>query len=129
MNAIVDKFLLSGDIFMPEMYLRQPGFTYSACGPLTKHKERIKQFKETEDSRYINQNELDKACFQHDMVYGDLKDLNRRTAAHQALRDKAFDIAEDPKCDDINMYLLQWSINVLIKNLLIMVLNIFVIKN
>ena len=90
---------------------------YSACGPFTKNKERIKRFKETGDSRYINQNELDKACFQHDMVYGNFKDLNRRTAAHKVLSDKAFDIAEDQKCDDINMCLLQCSINVLIKNI------------
>ena len=78
MNAIINKFLLAGDKFMPEMHLRQPGFTYSACGPFTKNKERIKKIKETEDSRHIYQNELDKTCFQHDMVYGDFKDLNRR---------------------------------------------------
>ena len=54
---------------MPEMHLRQPGFTYSASGPPNKNKERIKKFKQTEDSRYIYQNELDKACFQHDMAY------------------------------------------------------------
>ena len=102
---------------------------YSACGSFTKNRERIKRFKETGDSRYINQNELDKACFQHDMVYGNFKDLNRRTAAHKVLRDKAFDIAEDRKCDDINMCLIQWSINALIKNLPLAVLNIFVIKN
>ena len=48
---------------MSEMHLRQPGFTYSACGPFTKNKEWMKKFKETGDSRYIDQNELDKACF------------------------------------------------------------------
>ena len=58
---------------MPEMHFRQPWFTYSACGPFTKSKERINEFKETRDSRYIYQNELDKACFQNDMAYGDLK--------------------------------------------------------
>ena len=58
---------------MPEMHLRQPGFTYSACSPFTKKKER-KKIKETEDSRYICQNELDKGCFQHDMANGDVKD-------------------------------------------------------
>ena len=56
------------------MHLRQLGFTYSACGPSTKKKERIKKFKETRNSRYIHQNELDKACFQHDMAYEDFKD-------------------------------------------------------
>ena len=67
-NDIINKFLLVGDKFMPEMYLRQPGFTYSACGPFTKNKERIQKFKQTGDSRYIYKNELDKACFQHDMA-------------------------------------------------------------
>ena len=63
MNEIVNKFLLAGDKFMPEMRLRQPGFTYSACGPFTKNKERIQKFKETGDSRYIYQNELVKTFF------------------------------------------------------------------
>ena len=53
---------------MPEMHLRQPGFTYSGCGPFTKNKERTKKFKQTGDSRYISKNELDKACFHHDMA-------------------------------------------------------------
>ena len=68
MNEIVNKFLLAGDKFMPAMHLRQPGFTYSACGPFTKNKERIQKFKETVGSRYIYQNELDKACFHHGMT-------------------------------------------------------------
>ena len=63
MNETVNKFLLAGDIFMPEMHLKQLGFTYSACGPFTKNKERIQKFKETGDSRYIYKNELHKACF------------------------------------------------------------------
>ena len=71
MNTIVNKFLLEGDKFMPEMHLRQPGFTYSACRPFTKNKGGIKNFKETGDSRYIYQNELDKVYFQQDMAYGD----------------------------------------------------------
>ena len=71
MNAMANSFLLAGNTFMPEMYLRQPRFTYSTCGPFTKNRERIKKFKETGDSRYIYQNELDKACFQHDMAYGE----------------------------------------------------------
>ena len=81
------------------MHLRQPGLTYVACGPFTKNKERIQTFKETGDSRYIYQNELDKACFQHDMAYGDFKDLTRRTASDKILRDKAFNIAKNPKYD------------------------------
>ena len=99
MNEIVNKFLLAGDKFMPEMHLKQPGFTYSACGPFTKNKERNQKFKETGDTKYIYRNELDKACFQHDMAYGDFKDLARRTASDKVLRDKAFNIAKSPKYD------------------------------
>ena len=72
MNEIVNKFLLAGVKFMSETHLRQPGFTYSTCRPFTKNKERIQKFK---DTSYIYKNELDKACFQHDMAYGDFKDL------------------------------------------------------
>ena len=75
MNEIAKTNLLAGDKFMPEMHLKQPGFTYSACGPFTKNKKRIQKFKETVDLRYIYKNELDKACFQHDVAYGDFKDL------------------------------------------------------
>ena len=95
MNEIVNKFLLAGDKFMPEMQLKQLGFTYSACGPFTKNKERIQKFKETGDTSYIYKNELDKACFQHDMAYGDFKDLMKRTFADKVLRDKAFEIASE----------------------------------
>ena len=99
MNEIVHKVLLAGDKFMPEMHFKQPGFTYSACGPFTKNKERIQKFKETGDTSYIYKNEFDKACFQHDMAYGDLKDLKRRTFSDKVLRDKAFNIAKNPKYD------------------------------
>ena len=105
MNAIVNKFLLAGDKFMPEMHLGQRGFTYSACGPFTKNKGRIIKKKRTGDARYIYQNKLDKACFQHDMAYGDFKDLNRRTAADKVLHDKAFNIAKDPKYDGYQLVL------------------------
>ena len=64
-----------------------------------KNKERIQTFKETGDTKYIYRNELDKACFQHDVVNGDFKDLVRRTASDKVLRDKAFNIAKDPKYD------------------------------
>ena len=99
MNDRINKFLLAGDRFMSEMHLRQPGFTYGACGPFTKNKKRIQKFKQTQNLRYFYRNELDKACFQHDMAYGDFKDLAKRTAADKVLRDKAFNIAKDPKYD------------------------------
>ena len=82
---------------MPEMHLKQPGFTYSACGQFTKNKERIQKFKQTGDSRYISKNVLDKASFQHNMAYGDSKDLKKRTDADKVLRDKAFNIAKNSK--------------------------------
>ena len=68
MKEIVNKFLLTGDKFMSEIHLKQPGFTYNACEPFTKKKERIQNFKETGDSKYIYKNELDKVCFQQDMA-------------------------------------------------------------
>ena len=79
MNEIVNKFLLAGDKFMPEMHLKQPRFTYSAWGSFTKNKERIQEFKETRDTRYIYKNELDKTWY--GMAYGDFKDLATRTAS------------------------------------------------
>ena len=120
MNEIVNKFLLAGDKFMPEMHLKQPGFTYSACGPFTKNKERIQKFKETGDTNYIYKNELDKACFQHDMAYGDFKNLKRRTFSEKVLRDKAFNIAKILNMMDIKEALLLWFINFLVKRLLLM---------
>ena len=99
MNNIINRFLLAGDKFMPEMHLRQPRFVYSACGPFTRHKERIKEFKRTGDTCYIYRNELDKACFQHDSAYADHKDLINRTEADKVLRDKAYDIASNSEYD------------------------------
>ena len=99
MTNIINKLLLAGDKFIPEMHLRQPQFTYSACGPFTKHKQRIQKFKKTGDTNYIYKNELDKACFAHDAAYSDSKDLTKRTIADKILRDKAFNIAKDPKYD------------------------------
>ena len=99
MNNVINKFLLAGDKFMPEMHLRQPHFVYSACGPFTRDKERIKEFKSTGDTRYFYRNELDKACFQHDSAYADHKDLINRTEADKVLRDKTYDIASNPEYD------------------------------
>ena len=89
-NEIVNKVLLVGDTFMPEMHLKQLGFTYSVCGPFTKNKERIEKFMQTGSTDFIYKNELDKACFQHDMAYGKTKDLVKRTQSDKVLKDKAF---------------------------------------
>ena len=98
-NEIMNKFLLVGDKFMPEIHLKQPGFTYSTCGPFTKNKERIEKFLQTGNTNFIYKNELDKACFLHDMAYGKVKDLVNRTQSDKVLKDKAFKIASDPKYD------------------------------
>ena len=93
MNNTINKLLLAGDKFMPEIHLRQPQFTYS------EQEQRIQKFKETGDTNYIYKNELDKACFVHDAAYSDSKDLTKRTVSDKILKNKAFDIAKDPKYD------------------------------
>ena len=99
MKEIVNKILLAGDKFIPQLRLRQPGFIYSACGPFTKNKGRTQKFKETWDSRYIYQNELDNVCFRHDIAYWEFKDLTKRIASDKTLRDKGFNIAKNLKYD------------------------------
>ena len=98
-NEIINKFLLVGDKFMAEMHLKQPGFTYSACGPFTKNKDRTVKFMQTGNTDFIYRNELDKACFQHDMAYGKAKDLIKRTQSDKILKNKAFKIVNKPKYD------------------------------
>ena len=93
------------------MHLRQPRFVYSACGPFTKTKEKIQKFKETGDSRYTYQNELDMLGF-HDITYGDFKDLTRGTASDKILRHKAFNIAKIQNIMEIKEVLLQCFINI-----------------
>ena len=100
MNNVINKFLLAGDKFMPEIHLRQPQFTYSACGPFTKHEQKFKNLKKLViQTIYIYMNELDKARFTHDAAYSDSKDLTKRTTADKILKNKAFDIAKNPKYD------------------------------
>ena len=99
MNEIANKFLLGGDKFMPEMNFKQPGVTYSTCDSFTKNKERILKFMQTGNTNYIYKNDLDKACFQHDMAHGKYKHLTKRTQSDKVLRDKAFKIASNPEYD------------------------------
>ena len=93
MNEILE------DTFMPEMHFKQSSFTYSACGLFTKNKERIERFMQTGNTDFIYKNELNKACFQHDMAYDKSKDLAKRTQSDKVLRDKALKIVSDPKYD------------------------------
>ena len=99
MNEIVNKILLVGDKFMTEKHLKQPGFTYSACGLFTKNKERVEKFMQIGNTDFNYKNELDKACFQHNMACGKSKDLIKRTQSDKVLKDKAFKIASNPKHD------------------------------
>ena len=122
MNKIVKKFLLTGDIFMQEMHLKQPGFAYSACGPFTKNKERIEKFMQTGNTDFIYRNELDKACFQHDMAYGKSKGLAKRTQSNKVLRDQVFKTATEPKYDGYQRRLASMVYNFLIKSLVQVVL-------
>ena len=90
MNGIVNGLLLVGDEFMPEIHLKQSGFTYSVCDPFTKNKQRIEKFMQTGNTNFIDKNELDKAFFQHDMAYGKTKDLVKRTRSDKVLKNKVF---------------------------------------
>ena len=99
MNEIANKFSLAGDKPMHEMHSKQPRFTYNACGPFTINKERIQKFKEPGNTSYIYNNEIDEGCFQHDMAYGDFKDIVKRTASDKVLRNKTFNNAKNPKYD------------------------------
>ena len=99
-NEIINKFLLVGNKFMPEMHLRQPRFVYSACGPSTRHKERIKGFKRTGSINLLFGNALDKACFKHDAAYAKYKDVENRLIADDKLKNGGYDIASNPEYDD-----------------------------
>ena len=90
MNKIINKSLMTRTKFTPELHLKQLGFTYSACGPFTKHCERIQKFRETGNLKHLYRNELYKACFAHDAAYSDSKDLAKRTISDKILKDRAY---------------------------------------
>ena len=99
MNEIANRFLLVGDKFMREMYLNSLVLLTVIVGHLPKTKKEMKSLCRTGNTDFIYKNELDKACFQHDMAYGKSKDLAKRTQSDKVLRDKAFKIASDPEYD------------------------------
>ena len=107
---------------MPEMHLKQPGFTYSACGPFTKNKETIEKFMQTGNTDFIYINELDKACFQHDMAYSKSKDLTRRTESDKVLRDKDLKLQVIQNMIDIKEDQFQQSTSFLMERVLIEIL-------
>ena len=116
MNEILSNFLLVGEKFIPEMHLKQPGFTYNACGRFTKNKERIEKSMQTGNTDFIYKNELDKSCFQHDMAYGKSKDLAKRTQSDKVLRAKHLQLQVIQNMMVIKEDLLQWFTSLLIKN-------------
>ena len=86
-KTLLSKFpLLNVFFWMWLLHLKQPGFTYSACGPFTRKKERFEKFMQTSNTDFIYKNEVDKACFQHDMAYGKWKDLTKRTQSDNILK-------------------------------------------
>ena len=100
MNKVVGKFLKLGDKFMPELHLQQPGLgKYAACAPFTKISKESKNFWRLQIQIIYTKNGLDKVCFQHDIAYGDFKDLKRRTQSDKVLKNKAFEIASNPIYD------------------------------
>ena len=84
MNKTINKFLL-----------KQPVFTYIACGPLTKHCEKIQKFRETSHLKHLYRNWLDKACFANDAAYCESKNLAKRTISDKILKDRAYEIAKN----------------------------------
>ena len=99
MNKIIRKFLLTGNKFMPKLHIREPGFTYSACRPFTKHHERIQKFRERGNLKHLYRNELDKACFAYDAAYSDSKKLAKITTSNNILKDRAYEIARNRNYD------------------------------
>ena len=95
MNKIIYKFLLTGDKFFPELHLKKPRFTYSGCGPFTKHRKRIPKFRETDKLKHLYRNELDETCFAHDEAHSDSKDLAKRTISDKILKDRAYEITRN----------------------------------
>ena len=84
---------MTRDKFIPELHLKQLGFTYSNCGPFTKHLKRIQKFRGTGNLKHLYRNEFDKAAFAHYAAYSDSKDLANRSISDKILKDIACEIA------------------------------------
>ena len=115
MNKTNNKLLLTADNFMPELHLKQPEFTCSACGPLTKHRERIQKFRGTGNVKHLYRNKLDKACFAHDEAYSDSKGLAKKTISDKILKNRAYAIARNHGYDEYQRALPTWFISFLIR--------------
>ena len=91
--------MLADNKSISELHLRQPRFTYIACGPFTKHSEIIQKFRATGNLNQIYKNESNKACFAHDAAYSESKNLANRTIPDKILKERAYEIAISPKYD------------------------------
>ena len=91
MNEIVNENLMTGDKLMSTLHLRQPGFTYSACGSFTGYSENIQKLNKTGNTKYnICKNQLDKPCFAHDASYTNSKDIHKRTVSDQVFKHRSY---------------------------------------
>ena len=99
MNKIINKFLLNNDKLIPVLHLKQPGFTYSACEPFTKHCARIQNFRERGNLKHLYRHKLDKTCFIHDAAYSNSTDLAKRAFPDKVLRDRPYEIAQNCNYD------------------------------
>ena len=97
MNKIINKLLLTSNKFTPESHLKNPGLTYSTCGPFSKHRERIQKFKEIGNLKHLYRNKL--ACFAHDAAYSDSKDITKRTVSDKIVKDTTDGIGRNHKFD------------------------------
>ena len=99
-NKIIDKFLLTGDKFMPELHLKRSEFTYSASYETSpKHCGRIQKSRETGNLKHLYENKLDKTCFPYDVAYSDSKDLAKRSISGKILKDRPYGISKNRKYD------------------------------
>ena len=100
---------------MPELHLKQPGFTYSSRGLFTRHRERIQKFRETSNLKHLYRNEFDKTCFAHDAAYSESKYLVKKTISDKMLKDKVYKIARNRRYDGYQRALASMVYKILIR--------------
>ena len=92
---------MTGDKFIPELHLKQPGFTYSVCGPFAENVERIQKFWQAGNLKHLYRSELDEACLAHDAIYSDSDDLAKTAISEKILKDRAYEIAKNSGYDEL----------------------------
>ena len=125
MNKIINKFLLNEDKFMAELHLKHTWFTYSACRPITKHRETFQKFRETGNLKYLYKDKLDKACFAYDAAYSHKKDLAKITISGKILKDIAY---ENPRNCNYDGYQRALTSIVFIIIIIIIIIIVIILK-